>query len=104
MEAANAVNTSKKQQYVERAFKHDGAPTDPEFYELVRRTVEKKITNLMVNYDYTLKRICGSCFWDELDSWQVIQAGMYMSHMVQTHQLDLEEGRKKGNTKTYYRP
>ncbi len=103
MATTNAV-TSKKQQYVARAFKPDGRPTDPEFYELIRRTVEEKIPNMMVNYDYTLARICGSWFWDELDAWQVIEAGMYVSRMVQTHQLPLEEGRKKGNTKTYRVP
>ncbi len=103
METKNVAD-SKKQQYIQRAFKPDWRPADPRFYELVRQTVEKRIPWMTIEYDYPLERICGDAFWSELDAWQVIEAGMYMSHMVGTHQLALEEGRKKGNTKTYHLP
>ena len=68
---------------------HDGYPVQLSLYNGVLQRVESVITRMKTGKKYTLKRLCGSAFWDPLGPGQQRIAGRCFSHMVLIGRLPL---------------
>ena len=81
---------------------HDGRPVSKAFYDSIRTQVELVLPALVRGESYTLKRMCGKEFWDQLARWEQIAAGQCMAHLVVHKKLPLDFSEPtKGNSKTY---
>lgn len=61
------------------------------FYIEVRKHIELMIPKMTLRVAYELKKIWGENAWFFLEKWQKIDAGIYVSALVATKQLPLDE-------------
>lgn len=68
---------------------HDGYSVELSLYNGILQRVGSVITRMKPGRKYTLKRLCGSAFWDPLGPGKQRIAGRCFSHMVLMELLPL---------------
>lgn len=68
---------------------HDGYPVQLSLYNGVLQQVKNVIKRMKPGRKYTLKRLCGSAFWNPLGPGNQRIAGRCFSHMVLMELLPL---------------
>jgi len=77
---------------------------DTDFLNMIYGVVQEQVPSLPYDVNFTLKKICGTGFWEQLVEYEVEMAGLCMSSLVATNQVDMEEaGKDVHNAKLYRR-
>ena len=77
---------------------------DTDFLNVIYVVVQERVPSLPYDDNLTLKKICGTAFWEELEGYEVEMAGLCMSHLVTTNAVPMEHaGRDTHNAKLYRR-
>lgn len=81
----------------------NGRSVDTQFLTLIHDVVQERIPMLPFGVTYTLKKICGKGFWEQLEDYELEMAGFCMSHLVSTHAVAMEEADKDVHNARLYR-
>ena len=80
----------------------NGRSVNFDFLILIRGIVTDRISVLLPNMKYTLAKICGEAFWENIDNGERRTAGHCMVHLVTMEELPFRIAESKHEYPVYY--